>query len=372
LPGLRRPVTVLRDRWGIPHVYAENAADLFRAQGFLHAQERMWQMELNRRTARGALAAVFGDLALDTDRLTRTLGFWRLAQADHTLADGADQEMLDAYAGGVNAYLERGRLPVEFRLLGLKPDPWTPLDTLGIGRLLIFNLSAGWAAELVRAQLIEKLGAGRAAELDLHWPERDVPTLPEGIVFNRLQADGMVLAERGPFLGRSLDGGGQGSNAWALAGSRTTTGRPILCNDMHLKVTTPGIWYLMHLDGGPYHVTGVSVAGIPAVEVGHNDRIAWGCTLTFTDNQDLFVERLDPGNDRRYEFRGEWLDCEVIPEAIAVKGRTAPHVEDVRLTHHGPIVGGVLAGAQAGLADDRAQPPGRDRADLLVGLRERA
>jgi penicillin amidase len=345
LPGLRARLEIIRDRWGVPHIYAANHHDLFMAQGFVHAQERMWQMEMNRRMGNGHLAAAFGEIALDTDRLTRTLGFNRLAQADLALLDEYSREALEAYAEGVNAFLDRRRLPVEFTLTGVKPARWAALDSVAIARVMLFKLSTSWASELVRAQLVEKLGPERAADLDIRWPERDVPTLPDGVVFNRLQPDGQMAAERGPFLNRGPEGGGVGSNAWAIAGWRSTTGTPILCNDMHLQMTTPGIWYTVHLVGGEYEVTGVGTPGLPGVQVGHNARIAWGATLTFTDAQDLFVEKLDPANPRRYEFKGEWLECEVVREEIAVKGRSAPHVEEVRLTRHGPIVGAVVPGA---------------------------
>ena len=350
LPGLRARVEVLRDRWGVPHLYAADAHDLFLAQGFVHAQDRMWQMELSRRMGLGQLAAAFGEVALATDRLTRTLGLARLAQADYALADAPAQAALDAYVRGVNAFLEHGKLSTEFRLTGIKPAPWTAVDSLVIGRVMVFQLSTGWTSELVRAQLIEKLGPERAADLDIRWPERDVPTLPDGVVFNRLQLDGMLQAERGPFLHKGLDGGGRGSNAWAIAGWRSTTGKPILCNDVHLHLTTPGIWHIIHLVGGEYEMTGVSVPGLPGMPVGHNARLAWGATLSFTDNQDLFIEKFDPADPRRYEFRGEWLECEVIQETIAVKGRAAPHVEAVRVTRHGPVVGALVKGAGETLA----------------------
>src|SRR3990172_4430136 len=185
LPGLRARVKVIRDRWGIPHIYAANHHDLFVAQGFVHAQERMWQMEMNRRMAMGQLAAAFGELALDTDRLTRTLGFTRLAQADLALLDDYAREAGEAYAEGVNAFLDRRKLPVEFTLTGLRPARWTAIDSLAIVRVMLFNLSTSWSSELVRAQLIEKLGPERAANLDIKWPERDTlcATLPHGIIF---------------------------------------------------------------------------------------------------------------------------------------------------------------------------------------------
>lgn len=345
LPGLRASVEVIRDKWGVPHIYAGSYYDLFMAQGFVHAQERMWQMEVNRRMAKGQLAAAFGEIALNTDRLTRTLGFLRLAQADLEQTGEHAREALNAYAAGVNAFLERGKLPVEFTLTGVKPERWSPLDSLAFGRVMIFNLSNGWADELVRAQLIEKLGPERAADLEIAFPERVPATLPDGIVFNRLGLDDKLMAERGPFLGRGLDGGGHGSNGWAIAGWRSTTGKPILCNDMHLHLTTPGVWYLNHLVGGEYDAIGVSLPGAPGVQVGHNARIAWGATLTLTDTQDLFVEKFDPSNPKRYEFKGEWHDCDVFREEITVKGRTTPHVEEVRLTRHGPVIGAFAPGA---------------------------
>lgn len=345
LLGVRDKIEVIRDKWGIPHIYASNHHDLFMAQGFIHAQERMWQMELNRRTAKGQLAAAFGEIALSTDRLMRTLGFSRLGKTDHEQAEAHTREVVQAYTAGVNAYLDRKKLPVEFTLTGIKPKPWTALDTFTFGRLMIFKLSNGWQSELVRAQLIEKLGPERAADLEIKFPERDPATLPEGIVFNRLGVDGMLSAERGPFLGKGLDGGGIGSNGWAIAGWRTTTGKPLLCNDMHLNLTTPGIWYMIHLNGGDYSATGVSLAGAPGILVGHNAHIAWGATLTISDVQDLFVEKIDPANPDRYEFKGAPRECEVYRESITVKGRAEPHIEEVRLTHHGPIIGGQVEGS---------------------------
>jgi len=342
LPGLEAPVEIIRDRWGVPHIYADNLHDLFFAQGFVHAQDRLWQMEVNRRTATGRLSELFGEVALDTDRLTRTFGFRRLAEAD---LDGAGQlrDVLEAYAAGVNGFLDQagGRLPVEFTLLRHRPEPWTPLDSLAWTRVMLWNLSHAWAGELVRARLIEKLGSERAADLEPHYPERNPITLPQGVEFNRLTPDGMLEAAEGPFLGR-----GFGSNGWAVTGSRMTTGAPALCNDMHLPLRLPGIWYAVHLVAGPggeqFNVTGVSLPGVPLVMVGHNAHVAWGMTLAFTDCEDLFVEKFHPEGPHRYEFRGEEQEAEVIHEPIHVKGRAEPHVEEVVVTHHGPVISGVV------------------------------
>jgi len=342
LPGPEAPIEIIRDRWGVPHIYADRVHDAFFAQGFVHAQDRLWQMEVNRRTASGRLSEVFGEVALDTDRLTRTFGFHRLAEADLAAA-GELRDALEAYAAGVNAFLDRadGRLPVEFTLIRHQPEPWTALDSLAWARVMIWNLSHAWAGEMVRARLIEKLGPERAADLEIRYPERNPTTLPRGIEFNRLTPDGMLEAAKGPFLGQAF-----GSNGWAVSADRMSTGATVLCNDMHLALRLPSIWYAVHLVAGPdgegLNVTGVSLPGVPMVMVGHNARLAWGMTLALTDCEDLFVERFHPDAPHRYEFRGEWREAEVVHEPIRVKGRAAPHVEEVLITHHGPIISDVV------------------------------
>jgi penicillin amidase len=331
LPGLSTPAEVIRDRWGVPHIYAANTHDLFFAQGFVHAQDRLWQMELNRRIATGRLSELFGNLALDTDRTTRTFGFHRLGQADWANADDSMRTVVSAYTEGINAFLQNPstRMPIEFTLLRHHPEPWIPEDSMAFSRVVTWQLSHAWYGEIIRAWLIEAVGEEHAAELEIHYPEQNPVTLPAGIEFNRLNPDGTLRAARGPFLSR-----GMGSNAWAISGRRTTTGKPFLCNDMHLTLALPSLWHEVHLIAGEFNVTGASLPGLPTVLVGHNKRIAWGMTLAFTDCEDLFIERFDPQAPHRYEFRGEWLDAEVIPESIRVKGGAKPHTEQVIVTHH--------------------------------------
>jgi penicillin amidase len=339
LPGLEGTAEVLRDRWGIPHLYATTLPDLLFAQGFVHAQDRLWQMELNRRMARGRLSELFGELALDTDRTTRTFGFDRLGRADWARASEEMRELITAYAAGVNAFLAhtRSRLPVEFTLLRHRPEPWQPEDSLAFARVMIWELSHAWYGEIVRAQVAEAVGPQRAAELEIHYPVQNPLTLPAGIEFNRLDPDGALRRAPGPFLDR-----GKGSNAWAVSGAKSATGHPYLCNDMHLTLSLPGLWYMVHLHAGEFHATGVSLPGLPLVLVGHNARIAWGMTLAFTDCEDLFVEQVEPDASYRYRFRDEWLEAEVVPETIQVKGRAEPYVEQVMITRHGPIISGVV------------------------------
>lgn len=337
--GLQAPVEVMRDRWGIPHLYASTPQDLFFAQGFVHAQDRLWQMELHRRTAQGHLSELFGELALDTDRTARTFGFSRLGRADWNIATQQVRDAILAYSAGVNAFLEHpsGKLPVEFTLLRYKPEPWQPEDTMAFSRVMLWQLSHAWYGEIVRAQLIEAVGEGHAAELDIQYPDANPTTLPDGIEFRRLDPTDVLHRMNGPFLDR-----GKGSNAWSVSPSKSASGNAALCNDMHLSLSMPGLWYANHLHAGEFHVTGVSVPGMPMILVGHNERIAWGMTLAFTDCEDLFVEQVDPQAPHRYRFRDEWLEADVIEESIVVKGRTEPHVERIVVTHHGPIISDVV------------------------------
>jgi penicillin amidase len=347
LPGLKAPVDVLRDRWGVPHLYAKSERDVYLAQGYIHAQERLWQMELNRRTANGRLSELFGKLALDTDRTALTFGFRRLGQADWAKADAKTREVIEAYTEGINAYLTSAeyRAPVEFTLLGLKPQPWTTDDSMAFSRVMIWQLSHAWYGELLRAWMIEKVGARHAAELEIEYPKLNPVTLPDGIEFNVRSAKGALHAAKGPFLQRAM-----GSNAWAVAGSRTTTGMPFLCNDMHLALGLPGLWFEIQLTAGDLRVGGVSLPGLPMVLVGHNDRIAWGMTLAFTDCEDLFVEQIEDGPRPRTRFGKGWKPVEVIEERIPVKGAKETHVERVLVTYHGPIISDVVGASDKRLA----------------------
>ncbi|MCX8062805.1 MAG: penicillin acylase family protein, partial [Anaerolineales bacterium] len=346
LKGLEENVEILRDRWGVPHIYAASAHDLFFAQGFVHAQERLFQMELNRRTAQGQLSELFGEIALDTDRAVRTFGFNRLGRIDWANASPVMREAVLSYCEGVNAYLEwtGDRLPVEFKLLGHKPQPWQPEDTTAFARVMMWQLSHAWHGEIVRLLVQQKVGEEHARELEIHYPAQNPITLPKGIEFNRLGEGGVLLPEQGPFLAR-----GQGSNSWAVSAQKMEDGHTVLFNDMHLALSLPGLWFQNHLIGGGYEVTGVSLPGAPAVLVGHNARIAWGMTLAFIDCEDLYIEQMDPDEPTRYRYRDEWTQAEVIEEVIPIKGKP-PHVEKVFVTRHGPIISDVIGQSELRLA----------------------
>jgi penicillin G amidase len=333
--GLQKPVEILRDRWGVPHIYAQNDHDLFFAQGFVHAQDRLWQMELNRRLSSGRLSEIFGETTLDTDRATRTLGFRRLGVQDLENSSETVRGLMAAYAHGVNALIdaERDRLPVEFMLLRFQPESWTPEDTMTWARLVFWQMSRAWYGEIIRAQVIKAVGEEHAKELNISYPEENPVALPKGIEFNQIDL---------PDLSDSPLERNWGSNAWAVSGQKTQTGFPFVCNDMHLPVFVPSTWYQNHLVSDKIHVTGVSMPGIPMVLGGHNDRIAWGITLAYTDCEDLYIEKFDPDISDRYLYQGKWLQAETIIEEIRVNGWDQPHQEEVILTHHGPVISGVI------------------------------
>jgi penicillin amidase len=334
LSGLKAPVKVLRDAWGVPHIYAESLGDLAFAQGYVHAQDRLWQMELNRRVARGKVSELVGPDGLDTDRATRTLGFDRLARADYDVLTEELRGHLQDYVNGVNAYLEanRKKLPVEFSLLKCDPVPWEVVDVMALSRMLAWQMSFAWYGEIIRAKIIDAVGAEHAAELEIHYPKNNPAGLEQYGEANLVLDDGRLQAFTGPFLQPM-----KGSNAWSVAGSKTVSGKPILCNDPHLPMMQPGIWYQNHLTGGSIEVTGVSIPGAPLVMIGHNAHIAWGATLAFTDIQDLFVEKFTDSSCANYVYKEEVRTSQIIEETIKVKGKP-DHIERVVITHHGPVI----------------------------------
>jgi penicillin amidase len=338
LRGLEGPVEILRDRWGVPHVYATSEHDVLFAQGVVHAQDRMAQMELNRRFAAGRLAEIFGAAVLPADRAARILGFARMAARDWEASDREQKSALRAYSDGVNAWLGHPDLPrpLELALAMHRPEPWSPIDCLAYGRMMSWQLTRGWAHAVVRANLVAAAGPAMAAELDVEEDPGHPVHLPRGIEVNRLPPDGAF-----PGSGR-LRHRGIGSNAWAVSPGRTTTGGALLANDMHMPLFVPSFWYEVHLVGGGLEVSGVSLPGIPMVMAGHNGRIAWGMTLAHTDVEDAFVERFHPDDPHRYEVDGLWVPADVRREVIRVRGRPGPENLDVVTTRHGPVISDAL------------------------------
>ena len=325
LQGVSAPIEVLRDRHGVPHIYARTIEDAHFALGFVHAQDRLWQMEMSRRIGSGRLAEILGPNALEADRFMRTLGFRRVAEANLPRYDAETRRILEAYAAGVNAYLARKRvLPPEFWILGVTPESWTPVDSIVWTKVMAWDLGGNWRSELLRMRLSRTLALERIQELlppypgDAPAPIADLKALYSGL--EKKPPLPQVFSQQSgsdpDFLG--------GSNSWAVSGERSRSGKPLLAADPHLGLTAPPVWYFAHLNAPGLDAIGGTLPGVPAILVGRNDRIAWGLTNTGADVQDLYLEKLD----------GRFSEFE---EHIQIKG-AAPERLVVRHSRHGPVV----------------------------------
>ena len=342
--GVSAPVEVFRDQWGVPHIYAQNEHDLFLAQGFVHAQDRLWQMEFNRRVGSGTLSEALGEATLGIDRFMRTIGLRRAAEKDWALLDAETRALLEAYAEGVNAFVasDSAQLPLEFTILGITPAPWTPVDTLTWGKMMSYGLGGNYGMELLRARMIAALGPKAAQEL-LPPYAAGAPVIvpPESRDYSWLKDASFARVEGLPTTLGNYDLN-RGSNNWVVHGSRTSTGMPMLADDTHLDLDMPSVWYENGLHGGRFDSVGFTFPGVPMVIIGHNGQIAWGVTNLPADVQDFYIERLDdPAHPTRYQFDGQWLDLEVMYETISIEGQD-PVSLSVMLTHHGPIMNRVL------------------------------
>ena len=338
---LDAPVEVIRDRFGIPHIYASSRTDLVRAQGYVHAQDRLFQMESVRRFAFGRLSEIAGARTLELDRLVRRMRLRWIAEREAAACDAETRTLLEAYCEGVNEFIANRRMPLELRLARVRPEPWTLTDVFAPGVVFALSLSSNFESEIARMRIVERVGQERARRLEPSYPG-DAPV----IVSQPLVAG----AEHAATVLREEAGSGAASNSWVVAGSRTATGKPILANDPHLTLTVPCIWHIQHLSWEGGEAAGVTLAGVPVVVLGRNERVAWGMTTAIVDTQDLFVERLDPDDPHRYEVDGEWVEAEVVREEIRVRGRRKPVFEEVVVTRHGPVVTGLEPGAREALA----------------------
>jgi len=360
--GLKDKVIVQRDERGIPYIEAKNDHDLYFAQGYVTASDRLWQMDVLRRTGRGEMAEIFGKTVLEEDKRRRTYGFARLSEQAAANLTGEMRSLLEAYANGVNAYIascDDKTLPVEFRILQYKPRPWKPADSLVLGLIMHESLTSSWQLDVMRAAFAD-LPKEKYEQLFNEYSTMDTPVVgsdnvkakaKKAVASNiKIGSDLLALALQDDAIKqRSLERIGfhaeelAASNNWVVSGKRTTTGKPLLSSDPHLALTVPPIWYLINLSAPGVRVAGVSIPGIHCVIIGHNDRIAWGMTNIGPDVQDLYKEKFDAANPKRYQTPNGWKDAEVRTEEIKVRTvPTRPDTEivkfDVTVTRHGPVV----------------------------------
>jgi penicillin G amidase len=352
VPGLREPVEVVRDRWGVPHIYARNVDDLFFAQGYVMAQDRLWQLEMWRRQREGRLAELLGPDVVERDRQTRLLMYrGPFDEREWTSYHPEGKRIFTAYANGLNAYIAQsaGNLPVEFKLTGIKPTPWTPETLL----LRAASLGDG-NSELQLARLVARVGVKEANRQRMPDPWDEL-VVPEGLELSIISEDvGLRGAGRGmprpeiaaPYrslIGRDLFAlmpedvaPDPGSNNWVIAGANTVTGKPIVANDPHREVTNPSLRYIVHLNAPGWNAIGAGEPPFVGVAIGHNDRLAWGLTITGTDQQDVFVEEVNPANANEVRYNGAWEPLKIVREDIPVKGQAARSIE-LKFSRHGPI-----------------------------------
>lgn len=340
--GLDGRITIRRDRWGVPHVSSEDRSDLWFGLGFVHGQDRFWQLDFYRRVSSGRLSEFAGREGLDTDRMMRTLGIRRAAEREAAELDPALREQIERYCAGVNEAVRAARsLPLEHRILRLDFEPHTVVDVLAIGKLLAFGLSTNWERELLRADMARHLGPELAARLEPTYPAgspvvTQAPWSGEGST-----AAAQIDAVRHT-IGLAPEAGG--SNNWAVSGRRSRTGMPLIAGDPHLPPSMPGIWYQASLELGDRFAAGATMAGLPGIYMGQNNDVCWTFTNVMADVQDLFIERTDGD---RYLFRGQWLPLEKDFEEIHVRGQDEPELLEVRRTHHGPIVNSCIGADDA-------------------------
>ncbi|MEO8144753.1 MAG: penicillin acylase family protein, partial [Betaproteobacteria bacterium] len=314
LAGLGARAEILRDRYGIPHIFASSPEDASFAVGFVHAQDRLWQMEMSRRIAAGRLSEIVGPGGLEADRFLRTLGVRRSAEANLRTLDTETRKLLDAYAAGVNAFLATDPvLPVEFWLTGARPEPWQPADSVSWIKMMAWDLGGNWRNELLRMRLARTLPLARIHELLPPYPGDPVPVIADlKELYSSMERDAVRLAQFAP------DNEGLGSNNWVVSGERSESGKPLLANDPHLGLTAPPVWYFAHISAPGLNVIGSTLPGVPGVILGRNDRIAWGMTNTGPDVQDLFIEKLDAAGG--YFAPDGPKAFQVVDEVIRVKG----------------------------------------------------
>ncbi len=395
VPGLDGTVDVYRDHMGIPHIYASTQHDLFFAQGYVHAQDRFWQMDSWRHIGSGTISEMFGSGQVDTDTFLRTLGWRETAQAEWDGMGPDSKAILLAYTDGVNAYLkdhDGTALSLEYAILKLlspsyKIQPWTPVNSLTWGKAMAWDLRGNMDEEIARSILLKTLTPQQVDQLYPPYPQ-DHPVIVNKIGAGTTASGTTQTSESFALPDQTLAAlqhnvslldlalgplaDEMGSNSWAVSGKLTATGEPILANDPHLGIQMPSIWYQMDLhcmpknSACPLEVSGFSFAGVPGVIIGHNDKIAWGFTNVGPDVMDLYIEKVNPDNPNQYEVNGQWVDFETRKETLNVAGGEPVDIT-VRLTRHGPVISDSYGPLKdKGEPNDKTFVPFKDQAALAL------
>lgn len=337
LTSLEEPVKVTRDEEGVPHIEAASDADLYRAQGYVQAQDRLFQMDLARRQASGRLSEVVGEAALSTDQFFLTFSLRDAAEMSYEGYSEEAKQVLEWYAEGVNDFItyakEDNKLSYEFTLLGYEPEEWTPVDSLTIGKYMAYDLGGNWSTLAIRHWALQNLNEEQARELFITYPEVS-PAILEANLNSSVQVGAKFPLDVMPHPFN-------GSNNWVVSGDKTESGEPLLADDPHLGLSTPSIWYQMHLQSPEQNVSGVIFAGIPGIILGHNEQVAWGVTNVGPDVQDLYIEKPNPENPHEFLYDGEWEEARVLTYDIGVKDQDSVPFEVV-YTRHGPVISSVL------------------------------
>ncbi|WDE02355.1 penicillin acylase family protein [Thalassomonas actiniarum] len=360
LQGLDSAVKVIRDENAIPHILADNDLDAFFALGYVHAQDRLWQMNFSIRLATGRLSEILGRDSLNSDKFMRTLGIYRASEQALLSLDERSRRTLEAYAKGINAWIKEGHtLPLEFQILDAEPELWEPVNSIALIKLMAYNLGGlNSGRELTLSALIKELGVDNANEL---MPNVNAQSFPDTETAGLIDKDiilGLLAQNEQVQPQFNVGGEGLGSNAWVVSGEYTQSGLPLLASDPHLGVEIPAVWYLAEIQGDELHVTGATYPGAPIVLMGQNESIAWGTTNMLADAQDLYVVRTNDLNEDQYKVDGQWLDMEVEEELIHVKSDFPQFLTDpippvkwqVRSTRHGPLISDAIGRSERPLA----------------------
>jgi len=336
---IKSPVRIVRDIYAIPHIYAKNTHDLLFAEGYVTAQDRLWQMDLSRRIATGRLSEIFGEDTVEIDYFFRALELKDIAERIYKSLDDENKEELDSYASGVNHYIKSGKKTIESIILGYDIEPWSPIDSISIHLLSAFDLSINMDEEIFAMKALKRFGEETLGELLPEYPQNGNTIIPEEIkkssINLRIPEGYRIARERfGLFQGKGA------SNNWVVDGTKALDGKPILANDPHLRAQVPSVWQEVHLKAPGINVIGVTFPGSPYVLIGHNERVAWGFTDAMADRADLFIERINPENPRQYWYIDHWEDVRTKKVEIKIKDRDDHKaiVKEINYTRHGPII----------------------------------